>query len=185
MLPSAPALIRQWLANALAARYLGKTMEHRQLGASGFKVPVLSLGTGTFGGQGSFKGFGKSDAAEATRLVAICLDAGLTMFDSADAYSAGMAEKILRQAIKGRREKVIISTKSAFRIGPGPNDVGSSRYHLILAVQGSRKRLVPAFKPNAWLNLDCSPPVRKSIWWASAWKFVTATDGVQQANTGR
>ena len=95
-------------------------MEHRQLGASGFKVPVLSLGTGTFGGAGPFKGFGESDAAEATRLVDICLDAGLTMFDSADAYSAGMAEEILGQAIKGRRDKVIISTKSAFRVGAGP-----------------------------------------------------------------
>jgi aryl-alcohol dehydrogenase-like predicted oxidoreductase len=119
----------------------GKIMEHRQLGASGWKVPVLSFGTGTFGGVGSFKGFGESDAAEAVRLVDICLDAGLTMFDSADAYSAGMAEQILGQAIKGRRDKVILSTKSAFRVGPGPNDVGSSRHHLIRAVEGSLKRL--------------------------------------------
>jgi len=89
-------------------------VEHRQLGASGFKVPVLSLGTATFGGEGAFKGFGESDAAEATRLVDICLDAGLTMFDSADAYSAGMAEEIPGQAIRGRRDKAIISTKSAF-----------------------------------------------------------------------
>jgi aryl-alcohol dehydrogenase-like predicted oxidoreductase len=116
-------------------------MEHRQLGASGFKVPVLSLGTATFGGEGVFKGFGESDVAEATRLVDICLDAGLTMFDSADAYSAGMSEKILGQAIKGRRDQVIISTKSAFRVGPGPNDIGSSRHHLIQAVEGSLRRL--------------------------------------------
>jgi aryl-alcohol dehydrogenase-like predicted oxidoreductase len=116
-------------------------MEHRQLGASGFKVPVLSLGTATFGGEGAFKGFGESDAAEATRLVDLSLDAGLTMFDSADAYSSGKAESILGQAIKGRRDRVIISTKSAFRVGPGPNDVGSSRHHLIRAVEGSLKRL--------------------------------------------
>jgi aryl-alcohol dehydrogenase-like predicted oxidoreductase len=116
-------------------------MEHRQLGASGFKVPVLSLGTATFGGVGAFKGFGESDVAEATRLVEICLDAGLTMFDSADAYSSGRAEEILGQAIKGRRDKVILSTKSAFRVGPGPNDIGSSRHHLIRAVEGSLKRL--------------------------------------------
>jgi aryl-alcohol dehydrogenase-like predicted oxidoreductase len=116
-------------------------MEHRQLGTSGFMVPVLSLGTATFGGEGSFKGFGETDAGEATRLVDICLDAGLTMFDSADAYSAGLAETILGQAIKGRRDRVIISTKSAFRVGPGPNDVGSSRYHLIRAVEGSLNRL--------------------------------------------
>jgi aryl-alcohol dehydrogenase-like predicted oxidoreductase len=120
---------------------LKSAMEHRQLGASGFMVPVLSLGTGTFGGAGSFKGFGESDAVEATRLVDICLDGGLTMFDSADAYSAGMAEEILGQAIKGRRDRVIISTKSAVRVGPGPNNVGSSRYHLIRAVEGSLKRL--------------------------------------------
>ncbi len=116
-------------------------MEYRQLGASGFKVPVLSLGTGTFGGVGAFKGFGESDAAEATRLVGICLDCGLSMFDSSDAYSAGMAEQILGEAIKGRRDQVIISTKSAFRVGPGPNDIGSSRYALIRAVEGSLKRL--------------------------------------------
>jgi aryl-alcohol dehydrogenase-like predicted oxidoreductase len=116
-------------------------MEHRLLGASGFKVPVLSLGTGTFGGVGAFQGFGHTDAAEATRLVDVCLDAGLTMFDSADAYSSGLAEEILGQAIQGRRDRVILSTKSAFRVGPGPNDVGSSRYHLIRAVEGSLRRL--------------------------------------------
>src|SRR5262249_36306579 len=96
-------------------------MENRLLGASGFQVPVLSLGTATFGGEGAFAGFGASDVAEATRLVGICLDAGLTMFDSADAYSAGRAEEILGRAIRGRRDEVIISTKSAFRVGPGPN----------------------------------------------------------------
>ncbi len=116
-------------------------MEHRQLGASGFQVPVLCLGTGTFGGEGSFIGFGQTDESEAARLVDICLDAGLTMFDSADAYSAGRAEEILGHAIKGRRDRVIVSTKSAFRVGPGPNDVGSSRYHLIRAVEGSLRRL--------------------------------------------
>ena len=113
-------------------------MEFRQLGGSGFKVPVLSLGTGTFGGGGEFfKAWGASDVAEATRLVDICLEAGLNMFDSADVYSSGMAEEILGQAIKGRRDQVIISTKGTFRAGPGPNDVGSSRYHLIRAVEAS------------------------------------------------
>src|SRR5580692_6103911 len=106
-------------------------MEYRQLGASGFKVPVLSLGTGTFGGGNEFfKAWGASGVAEATRLVDICLDAGLNMFDTADIYSSGMAEEILGQAIKGRRNQVIISTKGTFRSGAGPNDVGSSRFHL-------------------------------------------------------
>jgi aryl-alcohol dehydrogenase-like predicted oxidoreductase len=117
-------------------------MEYRLLGGSGFKVPVLSLGTGTFGGGNEFfKAWGASDVAEATKLVDICLDAGLNMFDSADIYSMGMAEEILGQAIKGRRDKVIISTKGTFRFGDGPNDVGSSRYHITQAVEASLKRL--------------------------------------------
>ncbi len=117
-------------------------MEYRQLGGSGFKVPVLSLGTGTFGGGGElFKAWGQTDVDEATRLVDVCLDAGLTMFDSADIYSAGKAEEILGQAIKGRRDKVLISTKGTFRSGEGPNDVGSSRFHLTRAVEGSLRRL--------------------------------------------
>lgn len=117
-------------------------MEHRLLGGSGFKVPVLSLGTGTFGGRGDFFGaWGASDVAEATRLVDICLEAGLTMFDSADNYSGGLAEEILGEAIRGRRDQVIISTKSTFRTGPGPNDVGSSRWRLIRAVDASLRRL--------------------------------------------
>ena len=117
-------------------------MESRRLGGSGFKVPVLSLGTGTFGGGGElFKAWGSTDVAEATRLVDICIDAGLTMFDTADVYSAGAAEEILGRAIKGRRDKVIVSTKGTFRMGPGPNDVGSSRHHLTLAVEASLKRL--------------------------------------------
>lgn len=117
-------------------------MEFRQLGGSGFKVPVLSLGTGTFGGTNEFfKGFGETDVKEATRLVDISLDAGMNMFDSADVYSGGVAEEILGQAIKGRRERVIISTKATFRAGAGPNDVGSSRYHLTRAVEASLRRL--------------------------------------------
>ncbi len=117
-------------------------MEYRQLGGSGFKVPVLSLGTGTFGGGNEFfKSWGASDVAEARRLVDICLEAGLTMFDSADVYSAGMAEEILGQAIKGRRNQVLISTKGTFRTGLGPNDLGSSRFHLTEAVDASLRRL--------------------------------------------
>ena len=98
-------------------------MDFRSLGGSGLKVPVLTLGTGTFGGSTElFKSWGTTDVAEATRLVDICLDAGLTMFDSADVYSQGRAEEILGQAIKGRRDKVLISTKGTFKMGPGPND---------------------------------------------------------------
>ena len=105
-------------------------------------MPILSLGTGTFGGANEvFKAWGDSDVKEATRLVDICLDAGVSMFDSADIYSAGMSEEILGQAVKGRRDKVLISTKGTFRAGKGINDVGSSRQHLIAAVDASLKRL--------------------------------------------
>lgn len=117
-------------------------MEYRRLGDAGFKVPALSFGTGTFGGKGElFGAWGNTDVAEAHRLVDVCLEAGVNMFDSADIYSAGAAESILGQAIKGRREQVIISTKATFRSGEGPNEVGSSRHHLIAACESALKRL--------------------------------------------
>jgi len=117
-------------------------MEFRQLGRSGFKVPVLSLGTGTFGGEGKFfAAWGSTDEQGATRLVDICLEHGLSMFDTADVYSAGRSEQILGAAIAGRRDKVIVSTKATFRMGPGDNDVGSSRHHLIAACEASLRRL--------------------------------------------
>jgi aryl-alcohol dehydrogenase-like predicted oxidoreductase len=119
-----------------------QTMEFRKLGGSGFKVPALSLGTATFGGRGDFfKSWGGSDVPESTRLVDICLEAGINMFDTADIYSSGLAEEVLGQAIKGRRDQVIISTKGTFRMGDGPNDVGSSRSHLTRAVEASLRRL--------------------------------------------
>jgi aryl-alcohol dehydrogenase-like predicted oxidoreductase len=117
-------------------------MEYRELGGSGFKVPVLSLGTGTFGGGSDFfRAWGSTDAGGARRLVDICIDAGLVMFDSADVYSGGLAEEILGKAIAGRRDKLIISTKGTFKTGEGPNDIGSSRFHLTMAVDASLRRL--------------------------------------------
>lgn len=117
-------------------------MEYRQLGRSGFKIPVLSFGTGTFGGKGElFKAWGEVDVAEASGMINLCLDHGVTLFDTADIYSYGSSEEILGAAIKGRRDKVLISTKATFRFSEYPNDVGSSRYHLINAVEGSLRRL--------------------------------------------
>jgi aryl-alcohol dehydrogenase-like predicted oxidoreductase len=116
-------------------------MEYRQLGYSGLKVPVLSFGAGTFGGKGMLAAWGNSDVAEATRLVDICLDAGVNFFDTADVYSQGASEEILGKAIAGRRNAVLISTKTTFRIGEGPNDLGSSRYHLLQACEASLRRL--------------------------------------------
>ncbi|HSX60916.1 MAG TPA: aldo/keto reductase [Tahibacter sp.] len=118
-------------------------MEYRYLGRSGFRVPVLSFGTGTFGGQGAlFSAWGSTDVAQARRLVDICVDAGLTMFDTADIYSKGAAESILGEAIKGRpRDQLILSTKATFRFGEGENQLGSSRHHLTRAVDASLARL--------------------------------------------
>lgn len=117
-------------------------MEYRRLGASGLTVPVLSFGAGTFGGKGDFfAAWGNTDAAGARRLIDICLDAGVNMFDTADIYSNGESEAVLGEAIKGRRDKVLISTKATFRFSDAPNDVGSSRFHLLNAVDGSLKRL--------------------------------------------
>ena len=140
-------------------------MDQRRLGESGFMVPVLSLGTGTFGGSNEFfKAWGSTDVAEATRLVDICLDAGLNMFDSADVYSSGVAEKILGQAIKGRRDKVIVSTKATFRSSEGANEVGSSRFHLTRAVEGSLQRLETDYVDIFQLHgFDVTMPVEETL----------------------
>jgi aryl-alcohol dehydrogenase-like predicted oxidoreductase len=117
-------------------------MEFRQLGRSGLQVPVLSLGTATFGGSNDFfKAWGGTKDDGARRLVDIALDAGIVMFDTADVYSSGLAEEILGRALAGRRSQVLISTKGTFRMGPGPNDIGSSRHHLIAACEASLRRL--------------------------------------------
>src|SRR6201997_121097 len=140
-------------------------MEYRQLGRSGFKVPALSLGTGTFGGGTEFfKSWGDTDAKGAAHLIDVCLDAGLTMFDSADVYSNGLAEEILGQAIKGRRDKVLISTKGTFRTGPGPNDVGSSRFHLVDTVEASLRRLGTDYIDLYQLHaFDAKTPVEEAL----------------------
>jgi aryl-alcohol dehydrogenase-like predicted oxidoreductase len=117
-------------------------MEYRRLGGSGLKVPALSFGTGTFGGHDPFfSAWGNTDTNEARRLVDICLDAGVGMFDTADVYSHGAAEEILGQAIRSRRDRVIISTKTTLPMGDGPNDAGSSRSRLIAACDASLRRL--------------------------------------------
>jgi len=140
-------------------------MEYRYLGRSGLQVPVLSLGTGTFGGRGEFFGaWGSTDVGEAKRLVDICLDAGLTMFDSADIYSRGLAEEILGKAVKGRRDAVLISTKATSPMGDGPNDAGSSRYHLTTAIEASLRRLqtdwIDLFQLH---NFDAYTPIEETL----------------------
>jgi aryl-alcohol dehydrogenase-like predicted oxidoreductase len=140
-------------------------MEYRVLGGSGLKVPVLTFGTGTFGGTGPlFSSWGNTDVKEATRLVDICLEAGVNMFDSADVYSSGKSEEILGRAVAGRRDKVLISTKATFRAGEGPNDVGSSRYHLIRTIEGSLKRLGTEYIDLFQLHgFDATTPVEETL----------------------
>jgi aryl-alcohol dehydrogenase-like predicted oxidoreductase len=117
-------------------------MEYRQLGRSGLRVPVLSFGTGTFGGGNAFfKAWGSTQVEEARRLIDVCLEAGVNLFDTANVYSGGMAEEILGQALRDRRQDVLISTKATFPTGKGPNEYGSSRWHLLKACEDSLRRL--------------------------------------------
>jgi aryl-alcohol dehydrogenase-like predicted oxidoreductase len=140
-------------------------MEYRQLGRSGLKVPVLSLGTGTFGGSNEFfKKWGDTDVKEASRLIDVCLEAGCNFFDTADIYSEGMAEEVLGAALKGRRDKALISTKATFPMGEGPNDQGSSRQHLVRACEASLKRLGTDYIDVYFMHgFDALTPVEETL----------------------
>lgn len=140
-------------------------MEYRQLGGSGLKVPALSFGVATFGGGTEFfQAWGSTDVEEASRLVDICLEAGVNLFDTADVYSNGLSEEILGQAISGRRDKVLISTKATFRLGAGPNDVGSSRHHLTRACEASLRRLKTDYIDIYTLHgFDALTPVEEAL----------------------
>jgi aryl-alcohol dehydrogenase-like predicted oxidoreductase len=117
-------------------------MEYRQLGGSGLRIPVLTFGTATFGGGNDFfKTWGSTQPAEASRMVGLCMDAGVNFFDCADTYSDGLAEEILGKAVKEKREKVLISTKATFPTGSGTNEKGSSRHYIVRACEASLKRL--------------------------------------------
>ncbi len=118
-------------------------MEFRQLGESGLKVPVLCFGTATFGGGNEFfREWGETDVKEATRLIDVCLEAGVNFFDTADVYSQGLSEEILGEAVRHlARDRILISTKATFPFGSGPNNKGSSRHHLTRQIEGSLKRL--------------------------------------------
>jgi aryl-alcohol dehydrogenase-like predicted oxidoreductase len=141
------------------------TMEYRQMGRSGLKLPALSLGTGTFGGSNEFfKKWGDTDVTEAARLVDICLDAGLNLFDTANVYSDGTAESILGAALEGKRDQALISTKASFPMGTGPNDQGSSRHHLIKACENSLKRLKTDYIDLYFMHgFDALTPVEESL----------------------
>jgi aryl-alcohol dehydrogenase-like predicted oxidoreductase len=140
-------------------------MEYRFLGASGLKVPALGFGVGTFGGKGPlFSAWGNTDVAQATRLIDICLDAGVNFFDTADVYSDGASESILGAAIKGRRDQVLLSTKVSLRAGDAPNEVGSSRHHLLGAVDKALRRLGTDYIDLLQLHaFDAMTPVEETL----------------------
>jgi len=116
-------------------------MEYRALGRSGLRVSVLTMGTMTFGGRGGFADVGSTDADEARRQVDQCLEAGVNLYDTADVYSGGLSEEILGQALKGRRDDVLVATKVRMAMGDGPNDAGLSRHHVVTGCEASLRRL--------------------------------------------
>ncbi len=140
-------------------------MEYRQLLGSGLRVPALSFGTATFGGSGDFfKAWGNTDAAGAKRLIDICLEAGLNFFDTANGYSAGLAEEILGGAIRGRRPDTLIATKSTFPTGTGVNDFGSSRHHVIKACEESLRRLGTDYIDLYYMHgFDSTTPIDETL----------------------
>ncbi|KQV28243.1 aldo/keto reductase [Rhizobium sp. Root1203] len=140
-------------------------MEYRLLGRSGLKISTLTMGTMTFGGKGWAKTVGDLDVAEARRLVDMCVDAGVNLLDTADVYSQGVSEEILGEIIGGpRRSGVLIATKARFPMGSGPNDAGSSRYHLINACEASLRRLrtdvIDLFQLHEW---DGQTPLEETM----------------------
>lgn len=140
-------------------------MEHRSLGRSGLKVPVLSFGAGTFAGSGPlFGAWGTTDAAEARRLLDVCLEVGVNLFDTADVYSNGASEEVLGMAIKGRRDAVLISTKTGLPMGEGANDAGTSRLRLIRAVEDALQRLGTDYIDLLQLHaFDAATPVEEAL----------------------
>jgi aryl-alcohol dehydrogenase-like predicted oxidoreductase len=140
-------------------------MEYRQLGHSGLKVSTLSFGAATFGGGSEFfQAWGKTQVDEAKRLVDVCLEAGVNLFDTADVYSKGLSEEILGKAIEGKRDQLLISTKATFRFGEGPNDLGSSRHHLIRSCEQSLRRLKTDYIDIYHMHgFDATTPVEETL----------------------
>ena len=116
-------------------------MEYRQLGKSGLRISVLTMGTMTFGGRGNFASVGNTDSGEARRQIAMCLDAGVNLIDTADVHSGGRSEEIVGEVLKGRRDDVLLASKVRMTMGSGPNEAGLSRHHVIAGCEASLRRL--------------------------------------------
>jgi aryl-alcohol dehydrogenase-like predicted oxidoreductase len=139
-------------------------MEHRQLGRSGLRISVLTLGTMTFGGAGPFASVGSVDLDGVRRQIDMCLDAGINLIDTADVYSAGLSEELIGQALEGRRERVLLATKARMPMGQGPNDAGLSRHHLVEACDASLRRLgtdhIDLYQVHEW---DGQTPLEETL----------------------
>ena len=139
-------------------------MDYRQLGASGLMVPALSFGTATFYPTGTSGRTGSIDETGARRMVDLCLDHGVTLFDTATSYGEGKAEDVLGSAIKGRRDQVLLSTKAGMPAGPGPNELGLSRHNLTVSIERSLSRLGTDYIDIFQLHtFDALTPVEESL----------------------
>jgi aryl-alcohol dehydrogenase-like predicted oxidoreductase len=139
-------------------------MEYRTLGKSGLRVSVLTMGTMTFGGRGGFAQVGSTDVDQARRQVDMCLDAGINLIDTADVYSGGLAEDILGEVLRGRRDDVLVATKVRMTMGRGPNDAGLSRHHVITGCEASLRRLgtdhIDLYQVHEW---DGQTPLEETL----------------------
>jgi aryl-alcohol dehydrogenase-like predicted oxidoreductase len=139
-------------------------MEYRALGTSGLRVSVLTMGTMTFGGKGSFANVGSTGVDEARRQVDTCLDAGINLIDTADVYSDGLSEEIVGEVLRGRRDQVLVATKVRMEMGPGPNDAGLSRHHIITGCEASLRRLgtdhIDLYQVHEW---DGQTPLEETL----------------------
>jgi aryl-alcohol dehydrogenase-like predicted oxidoreductase len=140
-------------------------MEYRQLGRSGLKLSALSFGAATFGGRGEFfQAVGQTDVGEARQLLGICQEAGVNLIDTADVYSGGLSEEILGKAVAGHRHEWLISTKACFRTSDGPNNLGSSRHHLVSACEHSLRRLGTDYIDIYHMHgFDAATPVEETL----------------------
>jgi aryl-alcohol dehydrogenase-like predicted oxidoreductase len=139
-------------------------MEYRQLGHSGLRVSVLTMGTMTFGGKGNFANVGNTETDEARRQVDMCLEAGINLIDTADVYSGGRSEEIVGEVLKGRRDDVLLATKVRMTMGPGPNDAGLSRHHIVAGCEASLRRLgtdhIDLYQVHEW---DGATPLEETL----------------------
>lgn len=142
-------------------------MKYNQLGNTGLFVSEICLGAMTFGGRGHWANMGAVEQADAQGLIARALDHGVNFIDTADIYSAGLSEEIVGQSLKGlgvRREEVVVATKVCGPMGPGPNDAGNSRGHILDSVKASLKRLqldhIDLYQLH---NIDTATPIEESL----------------------